>query len=209
MMRLFRLAAPAVIALGLAASFASPGLAQSAGSPFAGFSANKGKPINFEADRVDVYDNEHKAILTGNAKIVQGESTLIARKITIYYDDNETTDASGKKKSSGQSVSRMEMEGGVIVRSKNQTATSEEGNYEAKANAAILTRNVVLTQCGNVMKGEKMFADLAANRVRMDAGQRTSSTGRVSGLLNSQGGSGDDCSGSSAPAAPAAPARRN
>ena len=185
--------------LAIAMVLASPlaALAQSAGSPFSGFSANRDKPINFEADNADVYDNEHKAILTGNAKITQGESTLQAKKIVIFYEENQAKDAKGNVKSSGQSVKRMEMEGGVVVRSKNQVATAEEGSYEASANAAILTRNVVLTQCGNVMRGDKLFADLAANTVRLDAGARvpgSTSSGRVSGLINQQGGSGDDCS---------------
>lgn len=185
------------VAMVLATPFAAS--AQSAGSPFSGFSANRDKPINFEADNADVYDNEHKAILTGNAKITQGESTLQAKKIVIFYEENQAKDAKGNVKSSGQSVKRMEMEGGVVVRSKNQVATAEEGSYEASANAAILTRNVVLTQCGNVMRGDKLFADLAANTVRLDSGGArvpgSTSSGRVSGLINQQGGSGDDCSG--------------
>ena len=37
-----------------------------------------------------------------------------------------------------QNVRRFEMQGGVIVRSKNQTATAERGSFDARRNEAIM-----------------------------------------------------------------------
>jgi len=187
-----RAMAGAVLALGLAA----PAFAQQAGSPFVGFTQNRSEPINFEADRAEVFDNEKRAVLSGNVRIQQGESTLQTARLVIFYEDNSaagraatTTPRQGQAASGGntptQNVRRFEMQGGVVVRSKNQTATAERGSFDARRNEAIMEGNVTLTQCENVLRGARLHADLTANRVRLDAAP---SGGRVSGILQGGGG---------------------
>jgi len=188
--------------------------AQQAGSPFVGFTQNRNEPINFEADRAEVFDNEKRAVLSGNVRIQQGESTLQTARLVIFYEGSAaassgrpatTTPRQGGAASPSptQNVRRFEMQGGVIVRSKNQTATAERGSFDARRNEAIMEGNVTLTQCENVLRGARLHADLTANRVRLDAAP---SGGRVSGILQGSGGGGGginnpDC-------APARPAQR-
>lgn len=193
---------------------AAPAAAQQAGSPFVGFSQNRDQPINFEADRAEVLDNERKAILTGNVRIRQGESSLAAARLVILYENpaNGGRQATTSERqptsvaaSPTQNVRRFEMEGGVVVTSRNQSATAERGSFDARRNEAIMEGNVVLTQCGNVLRGSRLHADLTANRVRLDGG--ASSGGRVSGVLSpsGQGGGGlnnPDCPGPQRRAAP-------
>lgn len=193
-----------------------PALAQQAGSPFVGFSQNRDQPINFEADRAEVFDNEKKAVLTGNVRIRQGESRLATGRLVILYEDNSAAGrpAQGRPASvpgaSGQpgqqNVRRFEMQGGVTVQSKNQNATAERGSFDARRNEAILEGNVVLTQCDNVLRGSRLQADLTANRVRLDGGPSTA--GRVSGVLSNSSGGASGGSGVNNPdCAPTAPAR--
>lgn len=175
----------------------SPARAQQAGSPFVGFTQNRDQPINFEADRAEVFDNEKRAVLIGNVRIQQGESTLQTARLVIFYEDSPsggptrpstTTPRQGGgagAASPTQNVRRFEMQGTVIVRSKNQTATAERGSFDARRNEAIMEGNVVLTQCDNVLRGARLYADLTANRVRLDAAP---SGGRVSGILSGSGG---------------------
>lgn len=171
-------------------------LAQQAGSPFVGFTQNRSEPINFEADRAEVFDNEKRAVLSGNVRIRQGESTLQAARLVILYENNAggangraaTTTSrqdGGPAGAATQNVRRFEMEGGVIVSSRNQKATAERGSFDARRNEAIMEGNVVLTQCENVLRGARLHADLTANRVRLDAAP---SGGRVSGILHGSGG---------------------
>jgi lipopolysaccharide export system protein LptA len=220
-----RLPAAFACAIGLSVLFAPlPAEAQQAGSPFVGFTQNRNDPINFEADRAEVFDNDKKAILSGNVRIRQGESSLQAARLVIFYEGGNTpgtgataqarpatttarqggapTGAAGGQ----QNVRRFEMEGGVIVRSKNQTATAERGVFDARRNEAIMEGNVVLTQCENVLRGSRLQADLTANRVRLDGGASTG--GRVSGVLSggpqAAGGAGTSNPDCAAPARPAA-----
>jgi lipopolysaccharide export system protein LptA len=164
---------------------ASSAFAQQQGSPFAGFSDNPNKPINFEADKAEVLDGEKKAILSGKVKVVQGESTLETARLTMFYDGKNTPAQPAAVANSpvgqNQAVSRFEMEGSVKVRSTNQIATSDRGFYDAKNNYAELLGNVILTQCRNIMKGDKLAVNLKTNQAVITS---SGSGGRVSGMLN-------------------------
>lgn len=171
-----------LLVLGAVLVACGPAGAQQAGSPFAGFSANRNAPISFQADRAEVFDQEHRAVLTGNVRVRQGESTLAAQRLVILYEPrggaggrpaNPVQSGQGGQ----QNVRELQMEGGVIVTSRNQQATAERGTFNARQNVATLTGRVVLTQCQNVMTGERLVADLNTNRVRLEGG-------RVSGSLS-------------------------
>ncbi|MEI8144682.1 MAG: LptA/OstA family protein [Alphaproteobacteria bacterium] len=169
-------------------------LAQQAGSPFVGFSASRDKPIAFEADRAEVFDADRRAVLSGNVRVRQGESLMATRKLTIHYEGNNSP-AQGARPANpvrggqgqSQNVRYMEMDGGVLVSSKDQHATAERGTFDSRLNVATLIGSVVLTQCQNVIRGERMVADLNTNRVRVEGS--AASAGRVSGLLNPQNNS--------------------
>lgn len=213
-----RLAAPGLAALAAVSVLAAvPAAAQQAGSPFVGFSQNRDQPINFEADRAEVFDNEKRAVLTGNVRIRQGESSMAAARLVIFYEDQAAAGRNGTRPattaarqspagaadSPTQNVRRFEMDGGVIVNSRNQSATAERGSFDARRNEAIMEGRVVLTQCGNVLRGSRLFADLTANRVRLDGGASTG--GRVSGVLSP---SGQGAPGANNPECAAPPARQ-
>lgn len=194
--RLAAIAAALLIGAGSAA-------AQQAGSPFVGFSQNRNQPINFEADRAEVFDAERKAVLTGNVRIRQGESSLAAGRLVIYYEAGGSQAAGRPAAVPGgggqQNVRRFEMEGGVLVRSRNQQATAERGSFDARRNEAIMEGNVTLTQCENVLRGSRLQADLTANRVRLDGGPSTG--GRVTGVFSPGAASGSPTANPDCPAA--------
>ena len=61
-----------------------------AGSGFGAFGSGGGKePIKIDADRLDVFDRENKAIFAGNVVAVQGESTIRCSSMTVHYQRKE------------------------------------------------------------------------------------------------------------------------
>lgn len=96
-----RLAAAALVALTLA-----PGAVlaqrQRASSPFQGFSSDSGKPVNINADSLEVRQNENKAIFTGNVVATQGESTLRSSALTVFYTAPAGSEGKGKQAEGGQ-----------------------------------------------------------------------------------------------------------
>ncbi|MBS7540396.1 LptA/OstA family protein [Ancylobacter lacus] len=70
------------------------------------------------------------------------------------------------------SIRRLEMNGGVVVTTKEQSATGDQGVFEAKTNIITLTgKPVVLTQGPNVIRGRKLTVDLVSGTSRFEGGR--------------------------------------
>ncbi|HVI29794.1 LptA/OstA family protein [Hansschlegelia sp.] len=190
----FPLAVLAVLAV------ASPAAAQQqqqgVTSAFSGFSLKSDEPVNIEADNLEVRDQEQSAIFTGNVVMKQGESTLTARKLTIFYfEKNKSPDknaggakptqgetkapAGGATPETGRDIRRMEAEGDVVVTQKDQRATGARGVFDTQANTADLTGGVVVTQNDNVVRGDRLHVNMTTQTSRIESG----GGGRVQGVF--------------------------
>ncbi|MBB3773289.1 lipopolysaccharide export system protein LptA [Angulomicrobium tetraedrale] len=69
-------------------------------------------------------------------------------------------------------IRRLEINGSVVVTTKEQTATGDQGVFETAANTITLTGNpVVLTQGPNVIRGRKLTVDLTSGTSRFEGGR--------------------------------------
>ncbi len=173
----------------------TPAAAQSVTTAFEGFNGRSNAPVNIEADRLEVLEKDEAAIFTGNVVVVQGESTLRASKLTIYYVGQATQEAdkkqpqapvqgSSKNENSplptGRDIRRLEADGNVIVVSKEQRATGNKGVFDMRSNTVVLSGNVVVSQGQNVLRGARLLVDLTAQTSRLDS---AGGGGRVQGLF--------------------------
>jgi lipopolysaccharide export system protein LptA len=194
--------APALIALSLAAAFASAQPAPQSGGTMQGFQINRDQPVKIESNALEVRDKSHQATFIGNVKLTQGETVLQCKTLVIFYEDNSAPAASKKGGAtaqkggagggpSGQQIKRAEAKGDVLVTQKDQTAKGDNGVFDVKTNNITLTGNVVVTQGTNVLRGERMTVDLNTGVTRVESSKR------VEGLFNP----------STTPQAPPAPAK--
>lgn len=166
-----------------------PAPAQDVGVPNAlqGFARNKDEPVKIEAASLEVRDKDKMAVFTGNVVVTQGDTVMKCKELRVFYDQD---DAKGGKASKGstmkaaqpgpggrQSIRRLEARGGVVVTSKDQTATGATGIFEMKTNTVTLGGGVVITQGNNVLKGERLVVDLTTNYAKVEGG-------RVQGLFS-------------------------
>lgn len=209
-----------LVLAGLAAMLAStPALAQTpqaarAAPGMGTFGSGSKEPIAIEADHLEVFDKDQKAIYSGNVVVVQGETTMKSGRMVVFYVRN-TTDAAGGKTATpapaatpansgpdlggGTSLRKVEAYDGVTIVSKDQIATSREAVYDKDSNRMILTGDASLTQNGNITKGEKVIYDLTTGVAVVEA---SPSSGRVKSLLVPNSGDKPEAK----PAKPAAPA---
>ena len=162
------------------------------------------EPIKIDADRLDVFDRENKAIFAGNVVAVQGDSTIRCSTMTVRYKrgkdkkegaDGNADSASQAERAAGLSengIQRVECAGPVTVVQKDQVATGDNAVFDQEAKRIVVTGNVVLSQCQNVTRGSRLVYDMNTGRANMDpvAG------GRVSALFVSQkedGAKGKGC----------------
>ncbi|MFD1704788.1 LptA/OstA family protein [Methylopila henanensis] len=175
----------------------SAAAAQSVTSAFQGFSGRSDEPVNVEADNLEVREKDQAAIFSGNVQVVQGDSTLKSRQLTIfYYGDQDRPAAAGDKQRptqgatsgpagtpaapQGRDIRRLEAEGDVVVTSKDQRATGQRGVFDMPSNSVTLTGGVVVSQGENVIRGDRLFVDLTSQRSRIESG---ANRGRVQGVF--------------------------
>ena len=176
-MRLFRktgFAVAAVAALALA-SFGAVAYAQaSKGPPNAvqGFSKNRDKPVQIEAATLEVRDKDRVATFSGNVHVVQGDTTMRCKVLVVHYDNKTPGGMTSATPGPGgqQQISRLEAKGGVVVTQADQTATGDTGNFDMRTNTITLLGNVVVSQGGNVVRGERLVVDMTTGVSKVDAG---------------------------------------
>lgn len=155
-------------------------------SAFEGFSGRGEQPVNIEADRLDVQEQEQTATFAGNVVVVQGTSKLQTNKLTIFYEkgggDQKAPSAPQGDVVTGRQIKRLEADGNVIVTSGEQRATGNRGVFNMATNKAQLIGNVVVTQGTNILKGDVLHVDLTTQTSRVES---TNNGGRVQGVFGS------------------------
>ncbi len=175
---------------GVAAQAQQKAKPQETGVPNAlqGFGTNKDQPVQIEAASLEVRDKDKMAVFTGNVVVTQGDTVMKCKELRVYYDQEASKDgAKASPKSTmkaaqpgpggRQSISRLEARGGVVVTTKDQTATGGTGIFEMKTNTITLSGGVVIAQGANVLKGERLVVDLTTNFAKVEGG-------RVQGLFS-------------------------
>ncbi|MCS0502112.1 LptA/OstA family protein [Ancylobacter mangrovi] len=157
-----------------------------------GFATNRDEPIRIDANSLEVRDQQKQAVFSGNVVVRQGDTTMRCKELVVFYDgkgngaagngaagnggkdsggDSSSAMASGNPINSS-SVRRLEINGSVVVTTKEQTATGDQGVFESAANTITLTGNpVVLSQGPNVIRGKKLTVDLTTGTSRFEGGR--------------------------------------
>ncbi len=215
MMQFFsRSLAAAALALALMAAGAAHAQGAMSGVPNAmqGFSQNRDQPIQIEAASLEMRDKKKEATFAGNVKVVQGDTTMTSKTLVVFYDSGPGSapatpaPAAAKGSKSGtmqsatpgpggsSSIRRLEAKGSVVVTQKDQVVTGETAIFDTRANLITMVGGVVLTQCKNVLRGDRLKVDMTTGVSRVE-----SDSGKVQGMFIQ----GQDCGPGTGGARPA------
>ena len=155
-----------------------------------GFSQNRDQPIQIEAASLEMRDKQKEATFSGNVKVVQGDTTMTSKTLVVFYDSagsapatpppanakaakSAPMQAAAPGPGGSSSIRRLEAKGKVVVTQKDQVVTGETAIFDTKANLITMTGGVVLTQCKNVLRGDRLKVDMTTgvSRVESDSGQ--------------------------------------
>jgi lipopolysaccharide export system protein LptA len=203
------LCAAALLAIVLSLSWEARAQSSMQGVPNAmqGFTQNRDQPIQIEAASLEMRDKKKEATFSGNVKVVQGDTTMTSKTLVVFYEQSQAPGAapppaSSKGSKSGpmqsaspgpggsSSIKRLEARGNVVVTQKDQVVTGETAVFDTKTNLITMMGGVVLTQCKNVLRGDRLFVDMTTGVSRVE-----SDSGKVQGLFV-QSGQGCSTSGS-------------
>lgn len=138
----------------------------------AGFAGHDGAaPIEITADELEVRQSEGVATFRGDVDAVQGELTLSAQTLDVFYGDGDG-DGGGDRADGDQAmgeIRRVEAHGDVVVSSPREIARGSEGVYDLTTRRITLTGDVVLTRDDNVLRGNRLEIDLASGVSRLRA----------------------------------------
>ena len=169
-----------------------------------GFSTNRDKPVKIQAASLEVRDKEKVATFSGDVHVVQGDTDMRCKTLTVFYDDNSSKDgmkaAQPGPAGSGQ-IRRMEARGNVVVTQKDQIATGDRGDFDMRTNTVVLSGKVVVTKGQDVLRGERLVVNLTDGVSRMEGG-------RVEGMFNPKSNSDQKSDQKSASGLPVLPARK-
>jgi lipopolysaccharide export system protein LptA len=181
--------------------------------------ANSKEPISIEADKLNYFDKEQKAVYTGNVVVIQGDSKLTCSVLTIFLAKTDSASAAAPGSAAGAAatpasapgaapgaaatpaapvgptpggnqVKHMEAAGPVTLISKTQVATGDRGTYDKEQNKVWLFDHVTMSDGGNVTEGDKLTYDMTTGEAVVEVHK----TGRVKGVFE-QGAASPDAAG--------------
>lgn len=146
-----------------------------------GLGKSSGKePIDITADQFDVYQDKGKAVFTGNVIAKQGTMTIQSNVMTAYYKT--------QKKAGGNTISRIEVDGNVVIVTPEETGKGNHGVYNVDTKLITLEGDVVLVKDKNVLKGSTLEYNLVTGQSSLKGGvsstvQGAKTSGRVKAIF--------------------------
>jgi len=167
-------------------------VAQGVPNAMQGFSENRDQPIQIEAATLEMRDKKKEATFSGDVKVVQGDTTMTSKILLVFYD-SATAQAGGASAAHSKgaaksappiqsatpgpggssSIRRFEAKGNVVVTQKDQVVTGQTAVFDTRTNLITMLGGVLLTQCKNVVRGDRLLVDMSTgvSRVESDSGK--------------------------------------
>ncbi|UUP17936.1 LptA/OstA family protein [Nitratireductor thuwali] len=176
MMNSFRLYGAAV-AIALVSGFAAH--AQGSGDRMTGLKLSGDEPIQIESARLDVDENESVGVFSGNVTVVQGDTTMKSGRMRVYYAGD-----AGSATTGSANIDRIEVDGGVYVKSQSQVATGDRATFDMQTQVLVMSGDeVVLSEGENVIVGCRLTVQMNSGQAKLESCKDGKSAGRVKMLL--------------------------
>ena len=130
------------------------------------------QPIDITADRLELKQRESRADFTGNVRVIQGQLTMTAENLTVFYETVEGT--------SDPEIRRLDVTGGVRLASRTETVEGEWGVYDVDRRLVTIGGNVLMTQNDTTIRGDRLELDLVSGLTKLDSVE-DAEEGRVRG----------------------------
>jgi lipopolysaccharide export system protein LptA len=140
----------------------APAAAQGATVAFGGIKADTTQPVEVSADQLEVNQSDGTAVFTGNVIVVQGDMRMAAAAVRVEYAKDDRS-----------KIETIHATGGVTVTSPAEAAEGREAVYSVASGEVVMTGDVLLTQGGSTITGQKLIVDLKTGTGRMDGRVKT------------------------------------
>ncbi len=157
--------------------------------PFGGFGGNSKEPIRIDANKLEVFDKEQKAVYSGDVVAVRGTAVTRSSVMTIFYESKRGGQGEdGKREAQNASAAtqdgalkRIEFKGPVTVVNGTQTLKADSMVYDAVTKIVTLRGNATVADGRNIQRGELMTYNTETGVANITGA--ASSGGRVQGVF--------------------------
>lgn len=161
-----------------------PALGAATSSLGQNFSANANKPVEIDAEALEVDDKKKTAIFKGKVNVVQGDFRLKSDTVVVHYVNVDKSAGGTAKAASastagaattpggggGADITTIDALGNVLVTSADgQTISGERATFDVKKQTVVVERHVVVTRGKTVLKGSRLIANVSDGTYTMDA----------------------------------------
>jgi len=129
---------------------ALPAFAQTSGIGFGSGNFDGSAPVEVAADNLEIDQATGRAVLTGNVAIAQGDLRLSAARVTVEYAQTDGT----------RSIERLNASGDVLIVAGDDAAEGQEAVYTLGSSDILLAGDVVVTQGGNTLAGDRLTVNI-------------------------------------------------
>jgi len=136
------------------------------------FGRDSRQPVDVKSEQLYVNDVAKTALFMGGVVAVQGDSTLKTPELHVAYEGKAASELASADTQQPQESSRLSRliakNGAVVTIGADRRVTSDEAEFDAKADTALFTGNVVVNQLKNVLQGKRLFVDRKTGKSRLE-----------------------------------------
>jgi len=140
------------LALAIVLAAATPWIAaaQTAAVGFGQGNFDRSASVEVAADSLEIDQATGRATLTGNVVIAQGDLRLSADSVTVDYSTG----------GEDRQIERLNASGNVLIVAGDDAAEGQQAVYTLASSDILLTGDVVVTQAGSVLAGDRLSINL-------------------------------------------------
>ena len=152
-------AAAAQAAVGEAALPAQSGAASQA----------KDQPVDVTSDNLYVNDAAKNAVFMGSVVATRADTRLKTPEMHVAYESKGDAATAVVQPESAHLTRVLSINGCILTIGSDRRISSDAADFDAKADTALFTGNVLINQQRNVLQGQRLFVDRKAGKSRLDA----------------------------------------
>ena len=146
--------------------------------------------VHIVSDRLEAYQQKQQVIFIGRVVAKQGELTIRADRMTIFYLEDGPAEAGGNDP--GRSIKQIDVEGDVRIIHKKTLATGRHAVYYGNENKLVLTGKPRVQQDKSFIQGDKITYFLDSEKSIVEGGPSGSVEATI--FSSASGGSVDGSS---------------
>jgi lipopolysaccharide export system protein LptA len=127
---------------------------------------DKNQPIQIQSDRLEAYQEKKMVVFSGHAIATQGDKTITADRLLIYYKNAAagTENKNAADMGATGDLEKLEAQGSVVITQTNRVVTGNQAVFYQETQKIVMTGNAVMREGNNIIKGERIVVFLAEDR---------------------------------------------